>query len=326
MVGIISCDWGSTSLRVRLVDADKQSVLAETAGDQGISPTYALWKQPGDSNENRLSFYLNIINGQIGILEKQSGFSLNNFPLVISGMASSNIGMMELPYAELPFNMDGSDLHVKIIPASDKFKHEILLISGARTPNDVMRGEETQLAGCEITNNGNDQLFIFPGTHSKHIVIREQRAMDFKTYMTGEFFSLLSKNSILANNVEESDCLSDKDVLKNFEEGVENSMQYNLLHASFFVRTNGLFNRNTKKENYAYLSGLLIGTELKDLLNIKSPITLVCNDTQNNYYLAAFRKLGITGVEFQDAASATIKGHCKIRAKKNQGTRKNPGM
>jgi 2-dehydro-3-deoxygalactonokinase len=312
MKQIISCDWGSTSLRLRFVDADKQSVLAEVISDYGISATFELWKQSGMAGENKQFFYLNVIKNHIDILEKRLGFSLNDQHLVMSGMASSNIGMMELPYKEVPFNWDGSDLNVRIIQASDDFRHEILLISGAKTQNDVMRGEETQLVGCEVIDDRDEQLFIFPGTHSKHILAKYSRAVDIKTYMTGEFFSLLSKNSILSGNVEESECLLDGDILKNFEEGTANSLQQNLLHASFLVRTNGLFNRNTKKENYYYLSGLLIGTELKDLINIKTLITLVCNETQKNYYFAAFRKLGITEVQFQDAAVTTVKGQCKI--------------
>jgi 2-dehydro-3-deoxygalactonokinase len=227
-------------------------------------------------------------------------------------MASSNIGMMELPYKELPFNADGSDLHVKIIEASDEFKHEILLISGAKTASDVMRGEETQLSGCGKISSRKEQIFIFPGTHSKHIVIKENQAIDFKTYMTGEFFSLLSKNSILSGNVEETDSSLDGTILKNFEDGVANSQQHNLLHASFLTRTNGLFNRNTKNENYFYLSGLLIGTELKDLIHERYPINIVCNETQKKFYLAAFQKLGITGIQFQDAVSATLKGQYRI--------------
>jgi 2-dehydro-3-deoxygalactonokinase len=308
----ISCDWGSTSLRLRLVDADNQSALAEIACDQGISTTFTLWNQSRKGEENRLPFYLNVLKNHIDILEKKSGLSLKNKPLVISGMASSNIGMMELPYKKLPFNVDGSDLYFKIIGNSDEFKHEIILISGAKTASDVMRGEETQLAGCRKINGKEEQIFIFPGTHSKHILIKENQAVDFKTYMTGEFFSLLSKHSILTGNVEESDCNLDGEILENFEEGITNSLKHNLLHASFLVRTNGLFNRNTKNENYFYLSGLLIGTELKDLVNKKTPITLVCNETQKNYYLATFRKLGITTVEFQDSVSATINGQCNI--------------
>ncbi len=312
MNGFISCDWGSTSCRTRFVDADKRSFVAETVSDQGILTTFTLWKQSGRGDENRLPFYLDVLKNQVDILEKKSGLSLKNQHLVISGMASSNIGMIELPYKELPFNVDGSDLLIKIIGASEEFKHEILLISGAKTAFDVMRGEETQLAGCRNVNNKEEQIYIFPGTHSKHIVTKENQAIDFKTYMTGEFFSLLSKNSILSGNVEESDNSLVGNALKNFEEGVENSLLHNLLHASFLARTNGLFNRNTKKENYFYLSGLMIGTELKDLIQNKSQVSLVCNKTLKNNYIAAFRKLGISGIQFQDSAVATVNGQCNI--------------
>lgn len=299
-------------MRTRFADTDKLSVLVETYSDQGISTTFKLWKQSGREEKDRLQFYLSVLKNQIDIIEKKSDFSLKDKHLVISGMASSNIGMMELPYKELPFLMCGSDLHVKIIGASDEFKHEILLISGTKTLSDVMRGEETQLAGCEAVNDLEERLFIFPGTHSKHVLVKNKRAVDFKTYMTGEFFSLLTKNSILSNNVEESDDKLDGDNLKNFEEGVENSLKYNLLHTSFLARSNGLFNRNTKKENYYWLSGLLIGTELKDLIQNKSQVTLVCNEAIKNNYIAAFRKLGITGLQFQDSAVATVNGQCNI--------------
>ncbi|HTB25151.1 MAG TPA: 2-dehydro-3-deoxygalactonokinase [Puia sp.] len=312
MNGFISCDWGSTSLRLRWVDTDKQSVLAEIACIQGISTTFTLWKQGGRGEENRFPFYLSILKNQIDILEKKSGLSLKNKPLVISGMASSNIGMIELPYKELPFNVDGSDLYVKKIEASDEFMHEIILISGVKTASDVMRGEETQLAGCRKVNGKEEQIFIFPGTHSKHILIKENQAIDFKTYMTGEFISLLSKNSILTGNLVESDSNLEGEILENFEEGVANSIKHNLLHASFLARTNGLFNRNTNKGNYYWLSGLLIGTELKELFQNRKPVTLVCSEPLSNLYIVAFHKLGIEGIQFQDSVEATINGQCNI--------------
>src|SRR5450432_1404958 len=121
-------------------------------------------------------------------------------------MASSTLGMVELPYKELPFLADGSDLRVETIYANGLFHHDVLLISGARTGDDVMRGEETQLVGCALgagyATQAGEQVFIFPGTHSKHVVVREGRVIAFKTYMTGEFFELLSKKSILAGDVE----------------------------------------------------------------------------------------------------------------------------
>src|SRR5258708_30558283 len=117
-------------------------------------------------------------------------------------MASSNIGMNELRYKEIPFNVNEPGLVIKKMEAADEFKHSIVLISGVKTIDDAMRGEEKQLAGCVDENAEGEQLFIFPGTHSKHVRVKDQFITGIKTYMTGEFFELLSKKSILSSSVE----------------------------------------------------------------------------------------------------------------------------
>jgi 2-dehydro-3-deoxygalactonokinase len=320
MKEFISCDWGTSSLRLRLVGMDGQKVLAEVMSAQGIAGTFESWKQSGKGAENRVSFYQSVLKGQITALEEKTGSPLQGIPLVVSGMASSNIGMMELPYKELPFRADGSDLKTGILEATDDFNHPVIVVSGGKTDRDVMRGEETQLAGCTplagraplagcAPGKGDaGQLFLFPGTHSKHIFVKDQNALRFKTYMTGEFFSLLSRNSILSGSVREGE----RNMPASFEEGVMEATRTNLLNSAFFVRTNSLFGKYTPEENYYYMSGLLIGTELKELIDLPFPLTVVGDETQKIYYLTALRKLGIPGVQFQDAAQAVVKGHCKI--------------
>ena len=311
MPKFISCDWGTSTLRLRTIDMDKMSVLAEALSSQGISGTFDLWKQSGKKEAERLFFYQSILAGQIEKLEGQLDFSLQDVPLIISGMASSNIGMLELSYKEVPFSADGHDVYIETIEATDDFKHLILMISGAKTPNDVMRGEETQLIGCLIDDK-EDQLFIFPGTHSKHVMVKNGKVQDFKTYMTGEFFELLSKKSIISNAVEENTTLSNDDILKSFEKGVADSLHSNILHGSFLVRTNYLFEKLSKEENYCYLSGLLIGTELNVIINISMPITVVSDGSLMKFYSAALRKLGVDKVRYLDAGKAVMDGHCKI--------------
>ncbi len=310
MEKFISCDWGTSSLRLRLVDADTTSVLTESTSSQGISATFDLWKQ--DSKQERLSFYQSILAKQIKNLEEQIKFSLQNMPMVISGMASSSIGMMELPYKEVPFNTDGKDLLVQMIEAKDNFRHSILLISGVKTADDAMRGEETQLIGAVNDNDKEEMLFIFPGTHSKHIKVKNGEGISVKTFMTGEFFELLSKKSILSNNVEETKEMLNVKNLENFGQGVADSLHSGLLHSSFLVRTNQLFNKLSKEENYCYLSGLLIGTELKELTNTSIPFTIVSDETLLKLYNAAFQKLGIGNIKYLNAGRAIIKGHNKI--------------
>lgn len=312
MPKFISCDWGTSALRLRAVDINNMVVLAEVAGLPGISATFELWKQSGKQEGERLAFYQSALTKKVIKLEEQLNFSLQDVLLIISGMASSNIGMMELPYKEVPFGTDGHDLYIKTIEATDDFKHKTLMISGTKTGNDVMRGEETQLIGCLNGNDKEDQLFIFPGTHSKHVRVKNGEVVDFKTYMTGEFFELLSKKSVLSNAVEENKDLLNATCLKSFEKGVTDSLHSNLLHSSFRVRTNHLFGKLSKQENYCYLSGLLIGTELKELITIRMPLNVVSDELLIKLYSTALSKLGIHKVKYLDAGKAIMEGHCKI--------------
>lgn len=312
MPKLISSDWGTSALRLRVVDINNKVVLAEVAGLPGISGTFELWKQTRKQEGERVSFYQSVLTDKIIRLEEELSFSLRDVPLIISGMSSSNMGMMELSYKEVPFDTDGHDLYVKMIEPTDGFKHRILLISGAKTGNDVMRGEETQLIGYLNGNDKEDQLFIFPGTHSKHVKVKNGKAVDFKTYMTGEFFDLLSKKSILSNAVEENNSLLNDANLESFEKGVTDSLHINILHGSFLVRTNYLLEKLSKEENYHYLSGFLIGTELKELITTSMPVTVVSNELLIKLYSIALQKVGINDGRYEDAGKAVIKGHCKI--------------
>jgi 2-dehydro-3-deoxygalactonokinase len=227
--------------------------------------------------------------------------------------------MIELPYKELPVDISGQELHKVILPASDRFPHTMLIVSGVRTADDVMRGEETQLIGCLLEEQGrqgpvgaaqNDEgIYLFPGTHSKHIRVKEDKIVGFTTYMTGEFFHLLSQKSILAGSVTATD---DKDYRKSFEKGVEDSVETGLLHGSFLVRTHHLFGRWSREENYNYLSGLLIGEELKDLVKAGLPVTIVGSEPQKYYYSLGCALLNITVAGCFDADQALVRGHVKL--------------
>lgn len=317
MNNFLSCDWGTTAFRLRLIDASCCKIIEEEKTDQGIAETFQLWKKEGKSEEVRLSFYLDITDKHIKTIEKKTCNSLNNVPLIISGMASSTIGMIDLPYKDIPFNIDGSDLKVESINASDSFKHEVSIISGVRTEDDVMRGEETKLIGCAAAVSAErEHVFIFPGTHPKHVNVKNGKATSFKTYMTGEFFDLLTRKSILSVSVEEGEDFQKTNYFEAFKKGVKDSIDSNILHTCFLVRTNNVFNKLTKHENYYYLSGLLIGTELENLKNLTNTnITIAGNEAITLYYSTAFNVLGLHAdalLQTQLADEALIKGQLKI--------------
>lgn len=320
MKQFLSCDWGTSSFRLRLIEAESLAIIEEEKTSQGIAETFQLWKQSRQNEENRLIFYLDLISIHIKTLEERTGASLDDVPLIISGMASSTIGMLDLSYKDIPFFVSGEDLKIHTINATNGFKHNVIIISGVRTTDDVMRGEETKLIGCAsgITNQEN-HVYIFPGTHPKHAEVKDGKVTGFKTYMTGEFFELLSKKSVLSVSVKESKGLELESFLQSFIQGVKDSTNVNLLHSCFLVRTNDLFKKFTPEDNYHYLSGLLIGAELKDLIDRKANIIIVGNAVLTQQYLTALRILKIPKenalVKSMDADEALIKGQREIYRK-----------
>ncbi|MDO7853274.1 2-dehydro-3-deoxygalactonokinase [Hymenobacter convexus] len=312
----LSCDWGTSSFRLRLVERETLKVLAEESSKEGNAATAELWQQAGQPPEQRVAFYRAIIQAHLKKLEEAVETALDEVPVVISGMASSTIGMLEVPYKPLPFAADGSDLAVKILAPTPDFKHAVLLISGVKSDDDVMRGEEVQLVGCRFVRTAEAQLFLHPGTHAKHVLVQNGQATTLKTYMTGEFFSLLSTKSILAASVEESGKLEEGNNLKWFEKGVHDSQEANLLHNAFLVRTNDLFKKASKPENYFYLSGLLIGSECHDLVaHPPARITLAGEPVLVALYGAALHALGIDSqcpVQTKTAEEVTLTGQAAV--------------
>jgi 2-dehydro-3-deoxygalactonokinase len=300
----LSCDWGTSSFRLRLIKASDGSILKETVDSRGIFTVHREWLKMSLPENKRVGFYQKIL---LSLLNKLYEDSLSGIPIIISGMASSSIGMIELGYTDVPFAMNHLNLNMHKIPPDKNFPHQILIVSGLRTGKDVIRGEETMLLGCGKWEDGL-HLIVFPGTHSKHVIVQNQVVKDFKTYMTGELFNLLSAQSILAASVEQND-VSEKSI-EQFIRAVQESISSNLLNNIFCVRTNGLFGKLSKKQNYYYLSGLLIGEELKSIKMGKyKSLTIVSSGILANLYFEALSAIGFRDIlHQQNAEIALIRG------------------
>jgi len=315
MEKFLSCDWGTSSFRLRLVETPNLTILKEKLSNRGIAETFQSWRKTGRAEDKRLLFYLDIIYADIREFERALEYPLGATPVILSGMVGSSIGMMDLPYKQLPFSVDGSDLIIKLLNYEAAPDSNVVLVSGTTTGHDVMRGEETQLVGCSHNANATaPTVFIFPGTHSKHVIVDHGQVVGFTTYMTGEFFKLLSTESILSVAVEEGSGFTHDKNRRSFEGGIEESVRSNLLHSSFQVRTNQLFNKFTKEENYYYLSGLLIGTEMNELVSAGyEKMMLVTAAQLRPYYEAAIEILvPSASLEVYDADEALIKGQFRI--------------
>lgn len=307
-----SCDWGSSSFRLKLVNADNLSVIAEENNNKGILATHELWQNSNLDASNRLDFYLNQIRQHVKIIEDKKGITSKGIPLVISGMASSSLGMIELPYKQLPFDISGKDIQPYKLPNHKQYEGLCMIIPGVCTNEDVMRGEETLLIGSADSSSEQDDVHIFPGTHSKHVIVKNGKAIDFKTYMTGEFFDLLSSKSILSNSVLPNNFFEKH--IDSFKEGVKAAFGKNILHSSFLVRTNSLFSKCTPEQNYFYLSGLLIGAELSGLQTKDfEKLTVVANKKLAAIYEEAFKLVGPNvQIKIINADEALVRGQHRI--------------
>lgn len=308
MEKMICCDWGTTSLRLSVYTNETDGPVASIESTQGILAVNQLFlASPQD--QSRREFFAEVLKKELLRLDS---LIQPHTPIIISGMASANIGMEPLPYAPIPFNLEGTNAIIRSFVEGGRTFH---LISGCSTSSDIMRGEETQVAGI-----GNllgpeqlkDALVILPGTHSKHAVINKGSMTAFKTYMTGEVFCLLFTKSILAQSVIPND-FSAPGCMEAFLEGVVKGSNSNILQSIFDVRIRSMFHQADSKLNFAYLSGQLIGTELKDISPKQFNNIVVCGaDNMVTAYLAALEKMfpdggkiRLTGVS---AAKATAAG------------------
>lgn len=304
---ILSCDWGTTSFRLRLVQVSTGEVVAETRAGQGISAVYDEWLATRLPESARLSFYQSKLIAAIGDIGHAGIF---NAPIFISGMASSGLGMYLTAYGQLPFPVSAAQLPREHIPASAAFPHDIYLVSGLMTSKDIMRGEETILVGIYASDDA--YTVIFPGTHSKHAFVVDKVLVDFSTYMTGEIFGLLANKSILSRSVQAHDGLSREDFCAGVLEGASG----NILHTAFHVRTRQLLDGKPPEGNYDFLSGLLIGQELGYLSGSAGRILLVSGQALSERYTIAADLLGLSGrLAMADADQALVRAHLQLHAK-----------
>jgi 2-dehydro-3-deoxygalactonokinase len=306
----LSCDWGTSSFRLKLADLESGDIIESITTDYGIKKAYSEWQEK-KGEDDRNGFFLSYLKKNIRQLKDNT----ENIPLIISGMASSNLGLKEMPYAVLPIDINPEQLNVHLREADEEFSNPLMLISGIRTENDVIRGEETQVFGMlNKLEDDEDAIIILPGTHSKHIIIRNNRIVDFKTYITGELFQLLSEHSILKDSLAVEKEEFNKEA---FLKGIRESTKENILHSVFKIRAGNILHKTEKAANAAFLSGLLIGQELKALGDLEMNQLFVAGGiVLQKYYSAALKELSLAErtviLSKKEAEHLTLKGHHHI--------------
>jgi 2-dehydro-3-deoxygalactonokinase len=210
-------------------------------------------------------------------------------PVLMCGMVGSKLGWAEVPYIAAPADLASLASHLHGVPFEGA---RVAIVPGVSCLHDgvpdVMRGEECQVLAVLDERKLREAFVLLPGTHSKWVEVSEGRLASFRTYMTGELYNALSSSGTLAQLMEKSD--GDKDA---FTEGVELARREDsgaLSHLLFGVRTRGLFNTLPRTSLASYLSGLLIGVEMKDALAwTKAPSVIAVGSPRllDSYRIAA---------------------------------------
>ncbi|HEX6959585.1 MAG TPA: 2-dehydro-3-deoxygalactonokinase [Ferrovibrio sp.] len=281
---MIGVDWGSSGFRAYLLHDDGR--IAETRSAAcGITTL-------------RQADYPAVLQREIGDWLQDDG----NRPILLSGMVGSRQGWREAAYVECPAGL--ADLPRHLCPVGIDGERQALIVPGlvCRTAAglpDVMRGEETQIFG--IVEAGETASLCLPGTHSKHVAVEAGRITGFATAMTGEVFALLRRHGLLAAMLPPDAAGFDPAA---FRSGVARSGDSGgLLHHFFGVRTRRLFDELAAAAALDYLSGIMIGHEIRGTTWTGSVRIVGAHDLSERYRLA-FECLGIAASVVPEHAAA----------------------
>ncbi len=271
---MIGVDWGTSSLRAWRLRGE--TVLERRAGAGGI-----LQVPPG---------------GFPAALQALAGdwIAAGEDRVLVCGMAGSRQGWLEAPYLPCPAGpaeLAGALAAVPFAGASVRLVPGVSGTDAGGMPGlggtdsggatgvpgvpEVMRGEETQLAGARLADGSAlvDGLVCLPGSHSKWARLEGGRIAGFTTSMTGEAYAALRHHTILGRLMAEADPPDDLDA---FDRGVARAGEPGgLLHHLFGVRTLGLAGQLGTEAAASYLSGLLIGHELAHALPPAATVHLI---------------------------------------------------
>jgi len=297
----IAVDWGTSNLRAYLLD-NTGKAIAQKESNKGI---------------------LNVVPEQFETVLKHlvGDWLTPGLPILMAGMVGSRTGWLEVEYQTCPLALDslGEKLHwletslscpVAIVPG--------LQGRGVSGCNDIMRGEETQLLGVldwlKSHHSDENVLCCMPGTHCKWVRIEEGQIHQFSTTFSGELFANINRDSSLVRGLPSSDIID----AEAFKLGLNTSQtQGGLLHHLFSARSNYISHELVPTQVRDYLSGVVIGHDVKDMLAVISKQKEAVKKAEKIHLIGSAGLCGryalaldLMGVEhlFIEAAEASVRG------------------
>jgi 2-dehydro-3-deoxygalactonokinase len=250
---MIGVDWGTTRFRAYRMDG-AGLVLERRAAERGILQV------PGAD-------FSAALREQVG-----SWIAAGERRVLLAGMIGSRQGWHETAYLACPAGV--AELAASLVPAEFPGA-EVMIVPGLAAADEsgvpeVMRGEETEIAGA-IEDFPDHAVVCLPGSHAKWARVESGRILGFATHLTGEAFAALREHTILGRMMHTAPFVPDA-----FLRGVTRSADPGgLLHHLFGVRSLGLMGALDEDEAGSYLSGLMIGHEVRAAMTTPARVHLI---------------------------------------------------
>ncbi|OUS05009.1 2-keto-3-deoxy-galactonokinase [Rhodobacterales bacterium 52_120_T64] len=295
--GWIAVDWGTTHLRVWAMSGDGV-ILDHKTSDAGMA---SLSK---DEFEGAL---LRVISEWLS--------ELKITPVVSCGMVGSRQGWVEAPYQVVPCEPLKNAKFAVAATRDPRIKFYVVPGIKQDSPADVMRGEETQIAGLLAQEPDFDGVACLPGTHTKWVRISAGEVVHFSTYLTGELFSLLSSKSVLRHSIAQNGWDTTA-----FKGAIDDAITKPSAIAGrlFSLRSEALISELSPETARARLSGYLIGLELGAARQywLGQKVVIIGEEKISDAYYDALNAQGWAPVKY-DAELMTLAGissaYLKIR-------------
>jgi 2-dehydro-3-deoxygalactonokinase len=286
----VGVNWGSTNFRALLIGADGVAI-DEYSAPAGV---VALDR-----------------DGMAATMDDLAARWPNRGPIYASGMIGSNVGWIEVPYAEAPAGC--ADL-ARAAVATQIGNVPLHIVPGVACRRsfdgepDILRGEEIELMGlaalCAV-----EGWVALPGTHTKWARLENGRIVDFFTSMSGEIFDRLTAKGLLASIVA-GEAADGPVFLRGVAAG--RARQLSLGTLLFGARAQVVRGLLRKSDAASYIRGLLIGAEIADAQSVyptvgNAVIPLIGNRALCHLYASALVAAGASG-ELIDSRTACLRG------------------
>ena len=284
----VALDWGTSNFRAYLMD--NNNVIDQVSTQEGMKFI--------DQNEFEK------------ILIKNIDAWNNKFDIkviIASGMVGAKQGWIEVPYINSP--CDIRNVNFKTLKILDDANIHILSGVSQFNPSDVMRGEETQIAGFLLNNVDFNGSICLPGTHSKWVNMSSYNIQEFTTFLTGELYEIVKKYSILNHSLNTTEL--DDEIVKSSAKLIIENPSF-ITNKLFEIRADNLLKNSNQTSNNSKLVGYLLGIELsgsrtywedKDLViigssNLNKYYELILNGRSNSIRLFNSSDMALNGLSF----------------------------